>query len=142
MSQRIDWTTGIQVPGGPELAVMRSIQVEAYGLMTVEVPRDGAAETAVDIPPATEGKIQFLSITSDFYGERLVYKVNAATAEIPLDQPQIFAGAGAMALLDPPDGTDPSKLTFTLFPAPGDPPPGPEKASVRILVGWNAVSPP
>ena len=86
MSQRIDWTSGMKVPGGPELAVSRSVQVEAFGLIEVAIPKNGSASTDVDVPPATQGEVKFLAILSDIY-EDLTYTVNALTTDVTLDQP-------------------------------------------------------
>ena len=129
MSQRIDWTSGMKVPGGPELAVSRSVQAEAFGLIKVEI-QDGDTD-AVSVQPAGTGKVKFLAITSDRY-EGLTYKVDADTTVVTVDQPQVLAGPGAMKLVDPTDSA-PKVLNFSYTAVVAN-----DKASLQILVGWDA----
>lgn len=115
------------------MVVSRSVPAEAVALIKVEI-QDGATNKVVSIQPADGvGKVKFLAITSDCY-QGLTYKVDTGTTAVTLDQPLVLAGAGALKLVDPTDSA-PQKLSFSFTaPTSGD------KASVQILVGWDATS--
>jgi hypothetical protein len=79
--------------------------------------------------------VQFIAIVSDWYGNGLTYKINdnsaANTTVRVLDQPQLFLGAGAVAMFDP----APSKLFFYNAITGGT-----TDAHVQILIGRKATS--
>jgi len=131
MSKVIQWKLNVQVAGGPGISASRSLEVEAYDLISVNVlaitsPPD--TDKAVDVQPGEAGQVKFLAITSDRYGEGLTYKVNdAGNPSIALDQPQVLVGEGAVGLLDP----APTKLFFSTTLS--------QDASVQILVGRDAT---
>ena len=131
MSKMIQFKFDVQLAGGPGISASRSLEVEAYDLINVKVlsttsPPDTDKE--VDVQPGGAGQVKFLAITSDRYGDGLTYKVNtAANPGIPLDQPQVLVGEGAVGLLDP----APTKLFFSTTLS--------QDASVQILVGRDAT---
>ena len=128
MPLKIGWTIGVQVPSGPTLSVSRSIAVNAYDSITVNVEKK-ANNKPVELQPSGPGKVKFLAIIASRY-EDLTFKVNsggAAATEVTLDQPQVLVGDGAIELLDP----APKKLFFTNASQTED-------ATVEILVGRNA----
>ena len=117
----ISYSLNVQVVGGPQLSASRTINVDAYDVVSEELT-DQEVERIVEIQPATDPKrVQFLLINSDEYGDQLTYKVNDAPKVIKLDGPQVFVGEGLVELLDPqnPQATPPvlpkapAKLNFT-----------------------------
>ena len=110
MAKKITWALNIQVAEGPRIAVSNTVEVPAYDEVEVVIP-DAAADEEVEIQPGGADQVQFLLIRAQPYGNDLSYKVNDATADaITLDTPQLYLGAGAVALL----GTDgPKKLLFS-----------------------------
>lgn len=102
--------------------------MQAYDKIEVTIT-DGVTDEDVEIQPGGTGQVQFLLIRSDQYGDKLTYKVNAATATpIKLDAQHVLIGTGAVGLL----GAAPTKLLFsnTLGKA----------ATVQILVGRKATT--
>ena len=127
MAKTIKWTSGIEVLGdGLQKAVARSIDVDSYGVIAVDV-ESNVSDLVVDIKLGSAGSLMLLAIASDKYKD-ITYKVGASTTSITLDHPQLFFGAGAVIFL----GTDPDSLTFTNASTN-------EKASVQILVGRAAA---
>jgi hypothetical protein len=122
----IAWKLTVSVAGGPSQSVSRTIPVEAYDRVTVELP-DAAPETTVEIGTGT-GELLFLLVTSSAYGVGLSYKINA-TGNPPhaLDGPLQLAGSGAVGLL----GSPPTSLLFTNTLG--------TSATVEILVGRDAT---
>lgn len=104
-------------------------EIEAYDKIKVTIEND-AIEKAVEIQPNEDGKIQFLVIKSEKYGEELTYKVNDinSTNVIKLDALHVFIGTGAVGLL----GETPKELLFTNGLL--------ESVSIEILVGRMAIS--
>jgi hypothetical protein len=122
----ISWKLSASVAGGPAHSVARSLAVEAYDKVVVEVI-DGDPEATVEIGAAT-GDVLFLLVTSSQYGDDLTYKVNdTGNPSHALDGPLQLAGAGAVGLL----GFAPTSLLFTN--ALG------ANATVEILVGRDAT---
>jgi hypothetical protein len=132
MSEKINWTLNVQVGGGPKITESKTILVEGYDKIEVDV-RDGAAAEDIQIQPGDSGQVQFLLIRSDEYGEDLTYSVNAAepdpTQRIKLDALQVLMGDGAVGLL----GASPQ--TFFLYNALG------KDVSLQILVGRKVTTP-
>lgn len=131
MSKVIQFKFNVQLAEGPGISASRSLEVEAYDLINVNVlsttsPPDTDKE--IDVQPGGAGQVKFLAITSDRYGDGLTYKVNAAAnPRITLDQPHVLVGEGAVGLLDP----APTKLFFSTTLS--------QDASVQILVGRDAT---
>lgn len=131
MPARIQWNFTINVTGGPTLSGSRSVEVEAYDVISVAVAPD-ATDFEVEIQPGeAAGQVSVLTITSDHYEDDFIYKVNsaAATDEVVLNQPQVLVG-GAVGLTD----DAPTALFFSRNLAAGEP-----VATVQILVGRDAT---
>jgi hypothetical protein len=125
MPQTITCTHAIQVGPTLQRAFSTTFEVDAYDVIEVTVA-DGAADDQIDVQPGSG--VQLLAITTDSYDPPLTYKVNdTANPVFTLDQPQVFAGAGAVGLLA---ASAPTALFFTN--ATG------QDALVSILVGRDA----
>jgi len=128
MPLKIGWKLGVDVPSGPALSVARTVEVEAYDSIKVNIEKN-ATNKSVELQPGGAGKVKFLAIIASRY-EDLTFKVNSSgsgATEVTLDQPQILVGDGAIELIDP----SPKKLFFTNASTTDD-------AAVEILVGRNA----
>lgn len=121
----------VQIAGGPGISANRSLEVEAYDIINVDVRATASppdTDKEIDVQPGGAGQVKFLAITSDRYGDGLTYKVNSAgNPSIALDQPHVLAGEGAVGLMD----SAPTKLFFSTTLT--------EDASVLILVGRDAT---
>ncbi len=122
----IHWGLTVQVVEGPQLALTRVLQVEAYDAVDVTVPPGETVE--VQLQPGAAGQVQLLLVRAEPAGEELTYAVNDAHGTaIPLDNVQFLVGSGALGLL----GAPPHSLFFTNgLGAP---------ASISILIGRKAV---
>jgi hypothetical protein len=128
MSEKINWTLNVQVVGGPKISAAQTVTVDAYDKIQVTIGT-GAADEVVDVQPGGAGRVQFLLISSDQFGDDLTYKVNNAGDDIKLDAQQLFIRDGAVGLL----GTSPpTTLGFTNNLA--------QDANIEILVGRNATA--
>lgn len=131
MPGKIDWSFSVTVAGGPKFSATRSVQVDAYDKVDALVPKKaegGAAGAAtVSVQPGGAGKVQFLLITSSVYDDKLTYKVDGG-AEVKLDEPQLLAGDGVVALLN----TTQKEFVFKNDMEP------PQDATVQILAGRRA----
>ena len=128
MSEKINWTLNVQVVGGPKISAAQTVTVDAYDKIQVTIGA-GAADEEVDVQPGGAGRVQFLLISSDQFGDDLTYKVNNAGDDIKLDAQQLLIGDGAVGLL----GTSPpTTLGFTNNLA--------QDANIEILVGRNATA--
>lgn len=128
MAEKISWSLNIQIPGGPKLASSQNIDVDAYDKIVAVIPHD-SADHEVDVQPGGADHIRFLLISSDLY-ENLTYTPKdgvAGATEIDLDAPQVFLGAGAVALLE----KAPKQIVFKNSDPAND-------ATVQILVGRKA----
>jgi hypothetical protein len=133
MTHTIKWTSGIEVVGGgPQKTVARTVKVDSYGVIAVDVkPNDTDEEVDIKIGSNSTGKVMLLAIASDKYTD-ISYKVNHTTATaLKLDHPQVFFGAGAIATLYTAPDTAPDSLFFSNASST-------EKASVQILIGRDA----
>lgn len=132
MPEKINWTVTVQVVGGPKLSESRTLEVEAYDLLEVEVP-DGDDDTPgrvlVNVQPGGAGQVQFLMISSDLYHHRLTYTVDADPTEVHLDDLHLLIGGGAVTLL----GDTQNQFAFFNRANQGRP------AFVKILVGRKAT---
>ena len=131
MAEKIEiaWTMGVQVKGGPRIALSDAISVDAYDMIEVEIATDDVARE-VQIQPASAAQVQLLMVRSDRYGEALTYKLGSAedSPEFKLDAPHLLIGKGAVAML----GATPEALFFTNGLD--------ETASIQILVGRKATA--
>lgn len=133
MPEKINWTVTVQVVGGPKLSEARTLEVEAYDLLEVEVP-DGDETTPgrllVNVQPGGAGQVKFLMISSDLYHDALTYTVDGDPTEVHLNDLQLFIGGGAVTLL----GDTQNQFAFVNRANQGRP------AFVKILVGRKATA--
>lgn len=134
MAEKITWSLAVTVMNGPKTQVQRQHEVEAYDKLIVKV--DGKAANSnekvnVNVQPSPAEDVFFLYLSSDRYGEELTYTVQGAggVKDIPLDGPQLLAGAGMVGLL----GTAPKKIDFRNRLGEDN------DAVITILVGRKAV---
>lgn len=130
MSKMIQWDQNIKVADGLGISASRSLEVEAYDVISIDVlgTTSGAdTDKEVSIQPGGAGQVRFLAITSNRYGSGLTYSVNSAGSNVSLDHPLVLVGEGAVGLLDPAPAS--LFLSSTLS----------EDASVQILVGRDAT---
>jgi hypothetical protein len=128
MPQQIQWSVSIQIIGGPTASVSRSLAVEAYDSIKVGVAAP-ESDKEIQLQPGGTGQVKFLAITANRYGADLTYKVNAvANPAIPLDQPLVLTGDGAVGILDP------APATLFLSNASAT-----EEALIQVLVGRDAT---
>lgn len=139
MAHTIQIVTTIKINGSQVTSFLRDIEVEATDSITVDVRGTADAsgpdtdkEVALQ-PTSTSGRVTFIGITADRYNANLKYKVNNNTTatEVPLDQPQVLLGEGAVGLLD--TAAAPTSLFFSSTIA--------ENAEIQILVGRDATQP-
>jgi hypothetical protein len=138
MAHSIQVVTTIKINGSQVASFLRDIEVEATDSIAVDVRGTADAsgpdtDKEVELQPAsTSGQVAFIGITADRYDANLKYKVNAiGNSEIPLDQPQVLLGNGAVGLLD--TTAAPTKLFFSSTIT--------ENAEIQILVGRDATPP-
>jgi len=99
MTEKINWNLDVQVDGGPKLMASDKIEdIEAYDKFDIKIASDGTEKEILLMPDST-GKVKFLLIKSDNYGDKLKYKVSAAADFIELDAVHLFIGDGAVGLL-------------------------------------------
>ena len=131
MAVKISWALNVLVDGGPTISASDAIEVDAYDIIDVKVPKQNGATAGtatVNVAPGGAADVLFLLIKSDIYKPTpLTYKVDGGTKIVKLDSQQTLIGAGATGLLD----AVPNKLVFTNS--------GAADASVRILVGRKAA---
>lgn len=129
MAETITVSQIVQVGAGIQVTATSAIPVDAFDMVEVEIA-DAATDVEVQVQPATSaGLLKVLALTASTYHPDLTYKVNAATATArALDAPQLFAGDGAIALLD---AAPPTALFMSN--ATGAP------VTVKILAGRDAT---
>jgi len=129
MAETITLSQIVQIGAGIQVTASSAIQVDAFDLVEVEIA-DAATDVEVQVQPAASpGLLKVLAVTASAYHPDLTYKVNAASAtERALDAPQVFAGDGAIALLD---ASPPTALFMSN--ATGAP------VTVKILAGRDAT---
>src|SRR6266478_2023985 len=121
MATSISWKLNVSIPSGPSLALSSAVTVPN----TTAAP---PAEVEVDVQPGAVGRVRFLVVRSDVYGDNLKYRVHAtANPEQALNDTLVLVGAGSVALL----GAQVDKLIFinTLG----------HDANLEILVGRQAA---
>lgn len=125
MAHQVQWTTNLQITGGPAFSLPGAMSVDAYDHVEVVVKK-GSRSPALQLPGAA-GQLQLVLITSDTF-DNLTYTTGAqGAAATALDATQLFAGKGAVGLL----GAAPVSLTFDNK--------GPQDANVEILVGRSTT---
>jgi hypothetical protein len=119
----------LQIGGHVQLTTSEAIPIDAYDVIEVGI-EDAASDVEVQVQPAgAPGLLKVLAVASSAYSADLTYKVNGAGAtEHVLDQPHVFSGEGAIALLD---STPPTALYFSN--ATGAP------VTVKIVAGRDAT---
>jgi len=128
MSEKINWTLNVQVVGGPKMSASQTVTVDAYD--KIQVPVDAQdTDKVVEIQPGSVGRVQFLLISSNQFGDDLTYKVNNAGDAIKLDAQQLLIGDGAVGLLG---ASPPETLSFTNHL--------PQNVNIEVLVGRNATA--
>jgi len=129
--------TNIAVPNGPAFAFHQALDVDAYDMIdvTVPAPPDAAAtDKKIELQPGGAGQVQFIAIVSDWFGDKLSYKINKKTADVRvLDQPHVLSGAGAVSLFD--NASPPTALFFTNATSGATA----KEAKVQILIGRDAT---
>lgn len=134
MAVKINWALNVQVDGGPAIAASDAVEVDAYDIIDVKVPKQTPGppvtpgKTTVTVAPGTAADVLFLLIQSDTYKPTaLSYKIDGGSKDVKLDSQQTLIGSGATGLLE----AAPAKLVFTNT--------GQDDANVRILVGRKAA---
>lgn len=142
MAHTIQVVTTIKINGSTVTSLSSSIGVEATDSITVSLLGTADAsgpdtDKEVELQPSsTSGQVTFIGITANHYDANLKYKVNAiGNPAVPLDQPQVLVGKGAVGLLDTTSDPPPApiKLFFSNSIA--------ENAEIQILVGRDATPP-
>src|SRR3569832_342698 len=93
MGEKLSWNYVAQAVNGPSLSAAGEMEVDAYDKLAITVA-DNASQQ-VDLVP--NAKASLLIINPENASADLTYKVGAY--DIKLDGPQVFIGAGAVALL-------------------------------------------
>lgn len=125
MPETIVLTISAIVGAGPKLKESRTLAVDAYDKISVDVPDQ--AKLAVELQPGGGGSIQLLLVKSSVYGADLKYTVNSDTTDRVLDQPHVLIGTGSVGLF----GMEPKKLTFDNKTG--------QDAQIEILIGRDAT---
>ncbi len=101
---RIRWSTTVQVDDTTEASLSREITAEALDSISISVA-DAVVNFEIEVQPGNS--FDFLLIRADQYSTDLQYRVNdVGNPAIALDQPQLFAGAGALSIF----GAAPNRL--------------------------------
>ena len=127
MAERIVCTLNVQVEDGPKVNETRTISVEAYSKIEVEIAND-SVDVTVEVQPGGVGTLKFLLITSDLYGTGLTYSADGGATTVILDQPNLFNGAGAIGIIGSPEN-----LIFNNALAEGT-------ATIGMIVGRDATA--
>jgi hypothetical protein len=132
----VNLTVAIQAVGGPQVNLTRSVPIEAYDKIEIEVPPGGAAApfVTVEIQPGAAAKVVMLSIQSTILGAELTYVASDGASDsvaVTLDQPQVYVG-NSVSLFK----IAPKLLKFKNTHAAADPS---KTAVVEIFVGRKAL---
>jgi hypothetical protein len=126
-------SANIVVSNGPQFALHRSLTVEAYDRIDVEVPA-GTTDKEVELQPGGAGRVQFIAIVADAFAEQdeFSYKINnTGSPARALDQPHILMGKGAVSMFD----AAPTKLFFKNSTSGANA----KDINVQILLGRDAT---
>jgi len=122
----ITWQFQATIPGGPAFTFNQpSIAVQAYDVASATIASNGPSVAVNVQPSSTTDDVVLVVVTSDIYGDKLTYKVDASTATHALDAPHVLLGAGAVGFMNA--GAPPQTLTFSNTLA--------KDANVRVVVG-------
>src|ERR1700756_3059941 len=107
----ITWQFQASIPGGPSFSITQPhITVGAYDVASATISKGTSKEVVVQ-PSSSPGDVVFMVVSSDIYGAKLTYKIDAGTTDNALDAPHVMLGTGAIGFMT--GGAPPQKLTFT-----------------------------
>lgn len=128
-----------QIKSGPQMSFRQEVPAEAYDKIEVTVP-PGGQEVSVNVQPGSLEQVSLLMIQSSLYSsandaaQKISYGITEAN--INLDQPQVFLGAGAISIL----GSAPQTLKFKNDYPVDQANANANKAVIQILVGRKATA--
>ena len=132
----INWTLNVNIPGGPSISGSKPLDVEAYDVIELEIPKKQTTEILIE--PSENTKVKFLLIKAEPSGDLLSYQVSDGTKhteDIVLDVPMhIYIGTGCVKALQ----YSPKSLSFTNGMKNDKDEDVP--VSLQILVGRDATS--
>lgn len=120
----------IVVPNGPQIAFNQTLDVDAYDKIDVIVEA-GASGKKIELQPGAAGQVQFIAIVSDWYGDKLSFKINTGTDAFALDRPLLCMGEGGVDLFD----AAPKGLLFSNGTSGATA----KDAKIQILIGRDAT---
>lgn len=124
MTEKISLSLGVAIKNGPQLTLIRTIEVDIYDKIDVSIA-DGVVKD-VELLPDLPSNVKFFLVVSDHYETSgLSYTINTGGTDYNLDQPHILTGEGAIKLMD----ATPQKLVFTNQSG--------KDAQIGILIGRN-----
>ena len=127
MSTSITWQLTVNIPSGPSVTTANAVAVDAYDRIAVTIPNTNT-EVEVDVQPGAAGRVKFLLVRSDRYGDQLTFKAHVTgNPAHKLDDTLVLVGVGSLDLL----GAQVDKLLFTNNLA--------NPANIEIIVGRQAV---
>lgn len=128
---KVTYTVGVQVSGGPQLNIPRTVEVEAFDKIEIVVPP--GTDKTVDLQPSAAAKIALLVIKSEPQDEKVTFIVKGATdsPELTLKEPHVFVN-DAVTLLTV---AEPKSIKIANKFAAGD---ASKKAAIEILVARRA----
>jgi hypothetical protein len=132
MATSISWKLNVSIPSGPSLALSSAISVDAYDRIAVTVPAAAApVEVEVDVQPGAVGRVLFLVVRSDVYGDNLKYKVHATGN--PEQNAERHFGTGGSGKLGP-AGSASRQTHLHQYPWPRRESGDPRRAPGRLTV--------
>jgi len=111
--KKINWILNIQVEGGPRISISKDVEIEAYDVIEVMVPKKGKAVAGIQPNALEDVRLVSLRLKNEaHYSGEVSYSVHDdvtdAKKRIKLDAAQFLVGSGAVGLL----GNIPDKLFF------------------------------
>lgn len=128
MAEVINISVNAKIKSGPTVSFSNSLSIDAYDKLDITV-EPGAPATVVQLLPAGTTSVHLVIIKSSVYSDLITYTVNGAGADIAVDTPQSFIGAGSLTALA--GAAIPETLEFTNGTA--------DDITIQILVGRNAT---
>lgn len=134
MAEKISYKIDVNIAGELKKAVERSITVEAYAKIEVEVPKKengngNAGKATLRSLPGAGNEIGFLLITSTVYNKKLKVNKKSDGSEVAvLSEPIALFSSEAVGQLDIPD----AQLELENETD--------QHATVQVIVGWDAVA--